>query len=87
VQGHAIYSFKPRWWVSVSGGYAYDGHSTVNGVEKSDDKRARYIALSLGMPITAHQSLKIVYFTSDTHTDTGINTDALIAAWSINWGM
>jgi hypothetical protein len=86
LQGHVIYTFKPRWWVSVSGGYAYDGHSTVNGVVKSDDWRKRYIAFSVGMPISARQSVKLVYFTSDTHTSTGTNTDALIVAWSINWG-
>ena len=86
LQGHIIYSFKPGGWASFSGGYAYDGHSTVNGVVKTDDKRARYIALSLGVPINARQSLKFVYFTSDTHVSTGNNTDALIAAWSINWG-
>ena len=48
--------------------------------------RARYIALSLGVPINARQGLKFVYFTSDTHTSTGSNIDAWIVAWSINWG-
>ena len=86
LQGHVIYTIKPGWWVSVSGGYAYDGHSTVNGVEASDDWRKRYIAFSLGIPINARQGMKLVYFTSDTHTSTGTNTDALIVAWSINWG-
>ena len=86
LQAHAIYSFKPGLWASISGGYAYDGHSTVNGVRKADDKRARYIALSLGVPINARQGLKFVYFTKDTHTSTGSNIDALIVAWSINWG-
>jgi hypothetical protein len=86
LQGHVIYTFKPGWWASVSGGYAYDGHSTINGVSKLDDKRSRYIAVSLGVPINKRQGLKLVYFTSDTNTSFGTNTDALIAAWSINWG-
>ena len=86
LQAHVIYAFKPRWWASISGGYAYDGHSTINGVAKTDDKRSRYIAFGLGMPIGARQSLKFVYFTSETHTSVGANTDALIVAWSINWG-
>ena len=86
LQAHAIYTFKPGWWASFSGGYAYDGHSTINGVDKNNDMRSRYIALSLGVPINARQGLKFVYFTSDTHTSTGSNIDALIVAWSINWG-
>jgi len=87
LQGHVVYSFKPGWWASVSGGFAHGGRSHVNGVPKTDDRRARYIALVLGVPINARQSLKFTYFTSDTHISTGANTDALLAAWSINWGM
>lgn len=86
-QGHIIYSFKPGWWASASVGYAYGGHSTINGVSKQDDQRILYTALSLGMPINAHQGLKFSYFTSDTHVSTGSSYNVLIAAWSINWGM
>ena len=86
LQGHVIYTFRPGWWASFSGGFAYDGHSTVNGEVKNNDKRSRYIALSLGVPINARQGMKLTYFTSDTHTSFGSNTDALILAWSINWG-
>jgi hypothetical protein len=85
-QGHIIYSFKSGWWASASVGYAYGGESHINGVPKSDDRRTLYTALSLGVPINAHQSLKFSYFTSDTHISVGSNFDALIAAWSINWG-
>ena len=87
LQGHVIYTFKPGWWASVSGGYAYGGHSDINGTRKFDDKRSRYIALSLGVPINARQGIKFTYFTSDTNVSIGNNTDALVAAWSINWGM
>ena len=85
VQGHAIYSFKPGWWASFSGGYAYGGKAYVNDVLKSN-VRARYIALSFGLPITARQSIKFTYLTSDTHVASGNSTDALLMAWSINWG-
>lgn len=86
-QGHAIYSFKPGWWASFSGGYAHGGRSSVNGVPKSDDKRTRYFALSLGLPINRQQGLKFTYLTSDTHVSTGNHTNALLMGWSINWGM
>ena len=86
IQAHGIYAFKPGWWASVSGGYAYGGNAYLDDVWKLN-VRARYIALSLGVSISAHQSLKFVYFTKDTHVSSGGNTDALLAAWSINWGM
>jgi hypothetical protein len=85
-QGHVIYTFKPGWWASFSGGYAYGGENKVNGLDKDDAKRSRYIALSFGVPINARQGLKFTYFTSDTHTSSGTNIDALLTAWTINWG-
>ena len=41
LQGHVIYTFKPGWWASVSGGYAYGGHSDINGTLLSATIRMR----------------------------------------------
>jgi hypothetical protein len=87
MQGHVIYAIKPGWWASLSGGFAHGGRSDVNGVPKSDDRRSRYIALSLGVPINARQGLKITYLTRDTHIDTGLRTNALLLGWSMSWGL
>jgi hypothetical protein len=86
VQAHVIYSFRPGWWASVSGGFAHGGRSEVNGVPKIDDRRKRYIALSLGVPINQQQGLKFTYLTSDTHIETGANTNALLMGWTFVWG-
>lgn len=85
-QAHVIYTFKPGWWASLSGGFAQGGRSHVNGVPKSDDSRTRYIALSLGVPINSTQGLKFTYLASDTNISTGQDTGSILAAWSINWG-
>jgi hypothetical protein len=85
VQGHVIYGFKPGWWVGLSGGYAYGGEAYVSGLAKDNDARSAYWAVSLGLPISARQSLKFAYVTSDTHVRAGVNKDVLVAAWSINW--
>lgn len=85
-QSHAIYTFKPGLWVSASAGYGYGGESTINGVQKNDDRRNFFWAASLGLPINASQGLKFVYFSRNTNTSLGSNSKALIAAWSINWG-
>jgi hypothetical protein len=86
LQGHVIYSIKPGWWASVSGGFAHGGRSEVSGDPKQNDSRSRYIALSLGVPINAQQGLKFTFVTQDTHISTGTKTNTLLAAWSINWG-
>ena len=87
VQGHVIRSFKPGWWFSLSGGFAHGGRSHVNGDRKQDDARARYLALSLGMPLDSNQSLKVTYLATNTHIAQGSNTDTLVLGWSMNWGL
>ena len=84
-QAHAIYSIKPRWWVSASAGYAYGGRAYVNDVKKSNI-RTRYAALSFGLPVNANQGLKFVYLKIASNLSTGKDSDTLLVAWSINWG-
>lgn len=85
-QGHVIYAFKPRYWASFSFGYALGGSNEINGVDKDDAFRKRYMALSFGFPIAARQSMKFTYFAADSNTSKGVNTDAWLVGWSINWG-
>jgi hypothetical protein len=85
IQGHVIHAFKKGWWVSLSGGYAYGGGAHINGVAKDNDARANYWAVSLGLTLSARQTLKFTYLTSNTNILAGANKNALLAAWSINW--
>jgi len=84
-QGHVIYAFRPGWWASLSGGYGYGGEQEVNGEPKNDDGRSAYGALSLGMPLSRRQSLKITYVLSRTHVSTGLDSGSLLLGWSVNW--
>jgi hypothetical protein len=84
-QSHAIYTFKPGLWASASLGYGYGGESSIDNVQKNDARRNLYWALSLGVPINANQGIKLVYFSSNTNTSLGSNSNALLAAWSLNW--
>lgn len=86
-QAHVIYSFKRGWWASLSGGFAHGGRSSVDGSRKPDDRRTRYIALTLGAPISLRQSVKITFLTGDTHVFVGDKRNALLFGWSFNWGM
>lgn len=86
LQGHVIRSFKPGWWASASVGYAHGGEAHVNDVPKNNDARSSYLALSLGMPVSARQALKFTYVTADTHVRAGADTRSLLVAWSVNWG-
>ena len=85
-QAHVIYAFRPGWWASLSGGYAFGGEQAINGEAKNDDRRSAYGALSLGVPLSRRQSLKITYVLSRTHVATGLDSGNLLLGWSINWG-
>ena len=86
-QAHAIYAIKPGWWTSLSAGYGYDGEAEVSGTPKPlTSKRQLYLAWSLGMPISPTQGVKFTWLNSRTHTSAGNDYNALIFAWSMNWG-
>jgi len=85
LQGHAIYSFKPGWWASLSAGFAHGGRSRIDGVHKSDDRRTAYTAVSLGTAIGKKQSLKLAYVTVRTNTSVGRDFDTLLLGWSYHW--
>jgi hypothetical protein len=86
LQGHVIYGFKPGWWASLSGGYAYGGEAYVNDVPKNNDARSGYWAIGLGLPLNARQSLTFTFVTADSHVLAGADTRSLVVSWSVNWG-
>ena len=82
-QFHVVRQFdKPGYWAALSAGYAWEGESTINGVEKEDEKRIFLSALTFGMPIGKTQGLKFAYLRNRTNTDTGGDTDSFAIAWS-----
>ncbi len=85
LQGHAIYSFKPGLWASLSAGFAHGGRSTISDVPKLDDYRTPYMAVSLGTSVGKKQSLKFSYIRIRTNTSLGTNRDIFALGWSYRW--
>jgi hypothetical protein len=49
-----------------------------------DDKRANFLsALSVGVPLSRSQGIKVVYIRARTRADTGSDTDTLAIGWSV----
>lgn len=85
-QAHLIRQFDRRgYWASLSVGYAWDGASTVDGVEKNDKKRLILAAATFGIPIGSQQGLKFGYIRHRTNTDTGGDLDSIAVAWSLRF--
>lgn len=85
LQSHAIYTINPKWWSSLSVGYAYGGESTINGVIKDDSARTSLMAVGLGFNINRTQGLKFSYLRTRTNTNRGQDTDTFSLGWSIRW--
>lgn len=86
IQGHAIYTFRPGLWASLSGGYAMGSRSEVNGVSLPDDSRLRYWKITVGVPINARQGLSFSFATGSTNTPLDANLSRFAMAWSLMFG-
>lgn len=86
LQGHVIRSFGRGIWASFSGGFTYGGEGQVDGSDLENTDRTKYFALSIGMPVSRQQSIKLTYVNADTNVIIGTSSDSLILSWSKNWG-
>lgn len=84
-QGHVVRSFANQWWLAGGLGYGIGGTSEVNGVSNDDERENLLAGASLGMPISASQSLKLAYLRSDALEDIGSDTDSLVLAWTLRF--
>jgi hypothetical protein len=83
LQAHLIHTFRPGLWASLSGGYGLGFQSTISG-NKVDNESENFItALSVGLPINRKQGIKLAWFRLRTHADTGLDSDSLVAAYSV----
>lgn len=85
LQAHVIRVFKPGVWASVSIAHGWRGETSVNGVDKDNNKNDILAALSVGFPITRSQGVKVVYLLSQTQRVTGADLQSLALAWSMRF--
>ncbi|MBT8039138.1 MAG: transporter [Xanthomonadales bacterium] len=82
LQGHAIYTFKPGLWVSMSTAYGNGGDAFVDGEDKDLKVDNWLIALSAGIPINPQQGIKVSWIRTRTQNATGADLDNLSVGWS-----
>ena len=82
IQGHVVYTFNPRIWASVSAGYGFGGESSINDVARNDKHDNYFWALTLGVPLTRHQRIKLTYAGVRTNNLVGVDSHNLLIAWS-----
>ncbi len=85
LQTHLIYTFRNSIWTSFSAGYDWGGSSTVNGVEKDDDRQDLLFAFSAGFPVNRKSNVKFGYIGGRAQEDIGSDTDNFVLSYSMSF--
>jgi hypothetical protein len=83
-QVHVVYTVRPRLWAAVDFTYYAGGSTTVNGVPNNDRQDNTRGGVTLSVPVTLHQSLKLTW-ARGVSTRIGTSFDTLGAAWQFLW--
>jgi hypothetical protein len=80
------WSHLPRGqWLTLSGGYSYDGELFLNGQSLDYTERSSFLSLGWGMALTRQQSIHVAYVRADTQVVLGSSSDNLLLSWSLAW--
>ena len=84
-QLHVLYGFGRGMWAGLDGTFYAGGRTTVNGTINDDRQSNSRLGLTVGIPVTRHQSLKLHASTGATARIGGKFT-TLTLLWQYRWG-
>ena len=85
IQGHVLYSFGRGIWGGFDATYYAGGRTTLNGIENNDRQSSSRVGLTLSLPLTRQQSVKLYTSTGATARAGGDFTIAGVL-WQFRWG-
>jgi len=83
-QAHVVYTFLPRLWLAMDYTYYEGGTSRVNGQYKNDRQDNSRTGVTLAVPVTRLQSVKMSWARGVT-TRIGDSYDTIGVAWQYVW--
>jgi len=83
VQAHAIRTFRPGLWASLSWGGTWGQENQIDGIDRNDERGENFYAVSVGLPINRQQGVKLAWIGSRTHKASGFDSDNIVLAWSM----
>jgi hypothetical protein len=81
---HLTFCAKFRLWASLDGKFWIGGRSTVNGQENLDEQRNSRAGITVAIPTTQHQSVKLSY-ARGAYVRIGGNYKTISVAWQYSW--
>lgn len=85
VKTHAIYTFRPGFWLGLGVGYGEGGRTNINGVKRDTYQRNWRFGSVLSYPIDKHHGLSFVYVTG-IRNGRGGDFDSFAVAYQYAWG-
>jgi Putative MetA-pathway of phenol degradation len=83
-QAHVVYNFLPGLWASLDYTYYTGGSTTVGGIENNDRQENTRYGVTLAIPLTSSQSLKLNYSRGAT-VRVGSSFETMGVAWQLRW--
>ncbi|HTF66528.1 MAG TPA: transporter [Edaphobacter sp.] len=84
LQGHVSYSIRRQMWFAVDGTWYRGGAGYVNGGLPSISQNNTRFGVTLSLPLSKRQSLKVAYSAGAT-ARTGSNFDTIGVTWQFMW--
>jgi len=85
VKTHAIYTFKPGFWLGFGVGYGEGGRTKIEGVKRDTYQRNWRFGGMLSYPIDQNHGLNFVYVTG-IRNGSGGDFDSFAVAYQYAWG-
>jgi hypothetical protein len=83
-QAHIVYNVRPRFWAAFDFTYYSGGSTTVNGKRNNDRQDNTRAGLTISIPMTHSQSLKLTW-ARGVSTRIGTSFDTLGVGWQLLW--
>ena len=84
LQGHLIYTIKPRMWAALDGTYFSGGETVLDHVAKADIQKNSRIGATFSYPLNKQQSLKLIWARGLT-TRVGGDFNTVALSWQYTW--
>ncbi len=84
VQGHVIYTIRPRMWVALNATYFTGGRTTVNRVLNADIQKNSRFGSTFSFPLNQRHSMKVAFVKGLT-TRFGGDLTSIAVGWSYTW--
>jgi hypothetical protein len=84
LQGHVVYTFKPRMWLATGATFYRGGHTIIDGIRKEDSQSNSRIGATFSYPIKSRHSIKLV-LASGLTTRFGGKLRTIAVGWQYSW--